>query len=152
MPYARLASSVDQVIENAVRFRDLMEGSDSAAKTALIATIPYFRSWVAVLVDGEFVLAPSKWVGYVDMDPDFYVRHHHDQLDGRHTERAMAPWLRQVGTDHALWDQLHGLCARHGKRPNAACRICNFEYRAFVHRCPDPHCRVARRRLRNSSR
>src|SRR5215207_1184445 len=48
-----------------------MDGPDTPAKKALVSTIPYFRSWIAVNVDGNYVLAPSKWVGYVDMEPDY---------------------------------------------------------------------------------
>lgn len=61
------------------------------------------------------------------MTGELYAAHHQDRLDGRETEKALAPLVErasdQPGLSERLMDQLYALCAVYGKKPNGRCRI-----------------------------
>jgi hypothetical protein len=122
----RLVSSAAQVRDNHATYQREMASSGSPARQALVEVIPYIQSWVAVYDNRQFLFAPSKFVGYRDMTAEMYRRHHKD-MDGRVTERVIAPWIRVMGEggadyDHAR-DQLFDFCATFGKKPNGRCRL-----------------------------
>jgi hypothetical protein len=123
----RLVSSAAQARTSHATYQREMASPDGAARQALIEVIPYIQSWIAVPdSDDRFLFAPSTFVGYRDMTAEMYRRHHED-MDGRVTERVIAPWIRVMAEgdadyDHAR-DQLFDFCATFRKKPNGRCRI-----------------------------
>jgi hypothetical protein len=123
----RLVSSAAQVRDNHATYQREMSSPDGPPRQALVEVIPYIQSWIAVHdSSGRFVFAPSKFVGYRDMTAEMYHRHHED-MDGRVTERVIASWIRVMAEGDPDYDdardQLFDFCATFGKKPNGRCRI-----------------------------
>lgn len=122
----RLVSNLDQVISNHAAYQDAMRSGHEIGP--LIDVIPYIHSWIARRdpSTGEWLFAPSKFVGYVGMTRDIYG-HRFAEMDGRLTEKALAGWMHVVhegDTDYeAAHEALYEFCARFGKKPNSRCRI-----------------------------
>jgi hypothetical protein len=118
-----LVTNADQVRENHQTYWTNM--SKPKPSTALVDVIPYIQAWLAFRADdGTWQFSPSKFVGYNRITVVAYDEHH-KSLDGRQTERVMAPWLRPLNplditeAREALFD----FCGQFGKRPNGRFRI-----------------------------
>lgn len=70
--------------------------------------------------DDEPLFGFSKFVGYLDMTPERYLRDY-KKLDGRNTEFALSHWFEEVKpgspTYKALHAKLSDWLAEYGKRP-----------------------------------
>lgn len=123
-----LVSNVDHVRENIDRYNMAMSGPESPEQGTLIDIIPHIQSWIVMrdVKTGETKFSPSKFCGYADMSANIYHKNH-EEMDGRLTERVLAPWIRVVSrTDPAyaeLQYALNKFCAKFGKRANSRCRI-----------------------------
>lgn len=124
----RLASAPEQARDSLTTFNEVMASPHATLKDSLIQIMPYVHSWICIrdAATNEPQFAPSKFVGYRDMTVDTYVEHF-KIMDGRDTERALAPWVRLVTEADADYDELHGklheFCARFGSKPRSRCRI-----------------------------
>ncbi|WP_313292048.1 hypothetical protein [Rhizobium rhizoryzae] len=116
-----LVTTPEQVIENIHRynkhchlFKDLM---------------PRARAWYALKSGGEWLLAPSKVIGYQDLKPKEYLARNKKEtpLDGRITESVLQNWADLIEEGDPRYEQLHnvlnGMCAKYGKKPNSLARI-----------------------------
>ncbi len=112
-----LVTAVDEARSNIVAYRREIERS-----AALREIMAYARGWYACRDDrGEFVLAPSKFVGYAGNSAEDYAKAHQER-DGRLTERVLSQWFVEAPPGGALHDELvavlNGMFARAGKAPN----------------------------------
>jgi hypothetical protein len=117
-----LVTSPDQVRENIHRY------NDNASKFAVL--MPFARAWYALQTESGWLLAPSKMIGYQNLNADEYLARHRegtDLLDGRVTESVIQQWAELVEEGHPLYatlrQELNTLGARFGKKPNALARI-----------------------------
>jgi hypothetical protein len=118
-----LVTSPDQVRENIHLY------NDDASKFAVL--MPFARAWYALETKSGWLLAPSKMIGYQNLNADEYLARHRDGgtdlLDGRVTENVIQQWGELVEEGHPLYEtlrqELNALCARFGKKPNKLARI-----------------------------
>ena len=118
-----LVTDPNQVRDNHRTYWHVM--SEAKAPTSLIDVIPYIQSWLAFGSSGEgWEFSPSKFVGYHRITIAQYDEHH-KALDGRQTERVMAPWLKALDPSEATdaREALFDFCQQFGKRPNGRFRI-----------------------------
>lgn len=97
------------------------------AHPAMADVLAYARSWHACRNEGgNWILGPSKFVGYENNSGDAYQKNHNED-DGRVTERNLSHWFKPVEPGTALHGELTGvlrrLFARYGKTPNKLTRI-----------------------------
>lgn len=126
-----LAHSVDTAIANVFVFNSAL---GSMSYPGLIRLLPHVQAWYAVQgeEDGEYLFAPSKFIGYADMTPEMYIQETGatGRLDGRVTEKKLAVWAVPITPDDERFDHLQALlsqfCAGYGTSPNARARISLF--------------------------
>lgn len=119
----RVITKAAQAVENIIRFQQ--EVLLNKKQNALVDTISHFRAWYAVEENGQWIFAPSKFIGYVNFNAQLYGEHQRD-IDGRVTEVALRPWFQEVNRSELgeeLQEQLSEFCASFGKQPNALARI-----------------------------
>lgn len=93
----------------------------------LQAIMSYARSWHGYLAsDGNWHVAPSKFVGYLNNSAAAYVRLHR-QRDGRRTERALSAWFDTIEPGSAAYEDVTAsvlrLFAKYGRAPNKLLRV-----------------------------
>jgi uncharacterized protein (DUF433 family) len=113
----RLVATLEQARNNVLRYWEEMPKSPS-----LQDFMSYARGWYACRNEaGTWALAPSKFVGYADNDPDIY-RRSHEQRDGRLTERLLRQWFANIPPGTPIYEELMNalaeMFARSGKAPN----------------------------------
>ena len=113
---------LEQVIKNIQTYNDQM------VEPALLGVMSYVRDWYAVRDDaGGWLFAPSKFIGYQDMDHARYGldkgKKLRKRLDGRETEKSLAEWFVELKASNALaaalLDELKRVLAGCGKPLNA---------------------------------
>jgi uncharacterized protein (DUF433 family) len=112
-----LVASVKEARSNVLRYWDEMPRSRD-----LQEIMSYARGWYACRSDAStWALAPSKFVGYADNDPQTYLRSH-EERDGRLTERLLRRWFVNILPGTPIYDELMnvltGMFAQSGKTPN----------------------------------
>jgi hypothetical protein len=129
----KLITSVSQLTDN---IRNYNEHLDKLAHL-----MPYNRSWYALREEDDWLLGPSKYVGYDGVTWQKFLGSNYDTkkhgriqrenpeivLDGRITESVLSSWSDLVENGHPAYAELHSalsqLCARFGKKPNSLARI-----------------------------
>lgn len=132
----RVITKCTQAVENIIRFQE--EALSNNKKNPLVDTLTQFRAWYAVQHNGQWIFAPSKFIGHVDLDAHTYGTNT-AQLDGRGTEAALRPWFQEVDRSElreALEEQLDEFLASFGKRPNSLARISILSENAEEHSQP----------------
>lgn len=89
---------------------------------ALQDIMSYARGWYGCRDEaGEWVLAPSKFIGYVANDAEAYLKTH-QQRDGRLTERLLGQWFVEIASGSPVHEELltalRAMFARAAKTPN----------------------------------
>ncbi len=108
-PDNRLVKERAQVIENIWRYQtELDKGSDSA--NYLVERMRDTRHWYAVELDGRWLFAPSKFIGYVDNNTEDYKS---TGRDGRKTEKRLKQWSDE-DVDDKLRPALLQFYGQHG--------------------------------------
>jgi len=115
----KLITSSDQLIQNIRKY--------TASAEELAELMAYSRAWYALRSGENWLLAPSKFIGYEGMDAEIYRRERSTQLDGRATEKVLERWSDLIEQGHPQYDELHAalatLFAHQGKTPNTLARI-----------------------------
>ena len=89
-PDNRLVNECAQVIENIQRYQtELDKDSDSARE--LVERMKDTRHWYAVKLDGRWLFAPSKFIGYVNNNAEDHIQS--TGRDGRKTEGRLRWWF-----------------------------------------------------------
>ena len=94
-PDNRLVNELAEVIENIRRYQtELDKGSDSARELVKrMATAP---QWYAVKLDGRWLFAPSKFIGYRDNNAEDYIQNARKGWSGGETEKRLKRWFDKV--------------------------------------------------------
>ena len=122
-----LVTNPDHAIRNILRYQAEVEDERFGVK--LIKLMSFVHAWYATrTVGGQWLFAPSKFIGYADNTAEAYFRERHAR-DGRITEPVLQQWFHVVepgssradALDRALRDFLRG----HGHSgPRKGARIC----------------------------
>ena len=122
-----LVTDQDQAIGNILRYQVELEDERLGAK--LKKLMSFVHAWYATRPGGgQWLFAPSKFVGYADNTAEAYFRERHAR-DGRITEPVLQQWFHVVepgspradALDRALGDFLRS----HGRfGPRKGARIC----------------------------
>ncbi len=128
----RLVSNVRQVVMSHTAYQAAMASAEGPARETLIDVMPYIQSWIVLRhPEGGYRFAPSKFVGYVNMDANRY-RDLHRGMDGRLTERVLEPWIDLITEDDPEYEeareQLFDFCARFGTKPNGRFRMSRLRW------------------------
>jgi len=118
----QIVSTPAQAHENIERFQDEVDRSPE-----LQARLPYARAWYAVRNStGLWRFGPSKFVGYVGLDAESYLRTA-QETDGRRTEAQLRTCFKTIDPTHPLHAELSselvGFLAKYGKTPSTKVRI-----------------------------
>jgi hypothetical protein len=111
-----------QAVRNIEKFEsELWKSPDLQVRLA------YARAWYAHKdQSGKWFFAPSKFVGYQDVDAETYLESA-EESDGRRTEAQLQIWFRVVDPVTPLYDELSSrlvaLLAQYGKTPSTKTRI-----------------------------
>ena len=89
-----LVASPEQAIENILRYQAALEDAQRGAK--LRDLMSRVHAWYAVRADdGQWLFAPSKFVGYVDNTAASYFVERSSR-DGRKTEDVLQQWFHTI--------------------------------------------------------
>ena len=113
-PDNKLVNKRAQVIENIWRYQtELDKGSDSARE--LVGLMRHTLHWYVVELDGRWLFAPSKFIGYVDNNAEDYIQS--TGRDGRKTEERIKQLFDDAPTevDAELWPALLRFHEEHGR-------------------------------------
>lgn len=121
-----LVTSPEQAIENILRYQMALDDDERGAK--LRDLMSRVHAWYAIRSDdGQWLFAPSKFVGYVDNSAVSYFLERGSR-DGRKTEDILQQWFHAIepGTRQAdtLDQALRDFLQRHGHSgPRKGARI-----------------------------
>jgi hypothetical protein len=118
----KMISAPTQAIANIRKFEFELAGS-----LELQARLAYARAWYAHSDEsGEWYFAPSKFVGYQDIDAKTYLANT-EHSDGRRTEAQLQTYFDVVNPENSLYAELNSalvaFLARYGKTPSTKARI-----------------------------
>jgi len=129
----KTVTTQSEVEQNILQFNAEIESSKKPRPEypalELVNNIPRFRSWFYIFNEREkkYSFAPSKYIGYANINAKIYNEKKHSELDGRQTETALASWYEVLSpTDplhEILSDELGKFCNAYGKKPNNTSRI-----------------------------
>ena len=88
----RLIDNLDQAVKNIRRYQIEMKAGSKSAKE-LIRRMRLVRHWYAIESNGEWLFAPSKFIGYANNTADDYLNGNSRGRDGRETEKTLAQWF-----------------------------------------------------------
>ena len=124
-----LVQSVDTAIANISVYNGaLHNGADEDVRRL----IPNVQAWYATERDGDILFGPSKFIGYTNMTAQLYAAETgaSGRLDGRVTEKRLAPWARLITKDDPEYTKFHealaSFCADYASFPNKRARISVF--------------------------
>ncbi|WP_419533742.1 hypothetical protein [Endozoicomonas sp.] len=169
----KTVTSQQQVIKNIQQFNkeanSFLNGADISENVeTLVRNIPHYRAWYCFIDQdsGDYLFAPSKYIGYADINAASYHEFNQNGLDGRQTESVLSTWYKTIDESDShemyqdLCEKLREFCSIFGKKPNSLFRInipfeksldvslendvVNFIWKAFQNLSPD-----SRQQLRN---
>ena len=128
-----LVENTKQVIKNIKHFNKEIQSYKSSkndkALITLVNNIPHYRAWYCFFdkKTKQYLFAPSKYIGYVNMDAVKYHKDNRKTLDGRKTESKLASWYEEVTKASPLYDELckklKEFAQLYDKTPNSLFRI-----------------------------
>lgn len=108
----RLVTNNEEVIRNIKHFNhelDLyVDGDCDKSITLLVENISHYRAWYAYWDEEEnkYLFAPSKYIGYQNMDAKQYAELNRSYLDGRKTEIVLANWYQTLDENDDSYEEL----------------------------------------------
>ena len=86
-----LTTNINQVIENIKKFQ--IELKKKNGKNDLVNALGQFTNWFAHKDElGNWIFAPSKFIGYQEMSLEEYENKNQNKLDGRQTDAILKKW------------------------------------------------------------
>ena len=129
----RLVMNNEEVIENIKKFNSEVAlyatGDQDSSITLLVENISHYRAWYAYWdkEENKYLFAPSKYIGYQNMDAKQYAELNRSYLDGRKTEIVLANWYQTLDESSDSYEDLRtklsDYCWNHNKNLNALFRI-----------------------------
>jgi hypothetical protein len=86
----RAVTNRDHAKENFIQYPRAVESSDLVR-----SSIPFTHWWYAMVIDGEWKFAPSKFVGYRGMNAELY-EHRYKKMTGTYTESVLREWFDEI--------------------------------------------------------
>lgn len=118
---ATLIHNANQSLESVLVYQSELQKSEVLQERLSMA-----RSWYFIEREGQYIYAPSKWVGYADMTAEEYATDS-KKNSGRITEQHLSKWYEPISTssrDHGRHlERLTKFLAEFGKTPNAKARF-----------------------------
>lgn len=124
-----LVSNIDTAIANISLFNGALNRRDHPSLEKLISHV---QAWYGIETEDGYLFGPSKFIGYANMTPNLYAEETGatGRLDGRVTEKKLAPWATLITTDDVRHDVVHAaladFCAGYSSFPNKRARISIF--------------------------
>lgn len=106
--------NTSDLIKNINKFNTVLD------EPGIIDLLGKFRRWYAYKnQDNEWILAPSKFIGYLDVSVDTYLNQNNG-FDGRETEKRLQSLSREPSKAElkATREKLSQMCASFGKKEN----------------------------------
>jgi hypothetical protein len=136
-----IISAPAQAIENIIRFEGEVRKSSE-----LQSRLPYARAWYAFRDGkGAWRFGPSKFIGYVDLDAEAYLRTA-QETDGRRTEAQLQCFFELVEPTDPRFPELSSalvtFLAKYDKAPSIMARISiagDLHGRFFSSKGPTPN-------------
>jgi hypothetical protein len=118
----RFSCSPSETVHNICRFEEELRQSPK-----LQSRLSYARAWYAYADEGgPWYFAPSKFVGYSDVDAETYLRDA-EEADGRRSEAQLQLYFAPVRLTTAFGEELYtalfAFLAKYGKAPSTKTRI-----------------------------
>lgn len=133
----RLVTTNEEVIHNIKHFNhelDLyVDGDCDKSITLLVENISHYRAWYAYWDEekNKYLFAPSKYIGYQNMDAKQYSELNRSYLDGRKTEIVLANWYQTLDENDDSYEELKSklsdYCWDYNKSLNSLFRINIFK-------------------------
>jgi|ERR1043166_5602293 hypothetical protein len=121
MNMLKVVNTPNQSLANIHRFEGELERSPE-----LQSRLAYARAWYAHQDGDRWFFAPSKFVGYENINAESYLKAA-EESDGRRTEAQLQGWFQVVDPTTALHEELSsalfGFLAKYGKTPSTKARI-----------------------------
>ena len=131
-------TSQKQAVENIKQFYEealsYLHGPVDVSIETLVKNIPHYRAWYCYFDSDtdQYIFAPSKYIGYSDIDAAAYCEYNRNGLDGRQTESVLSTWYETIPENHEdfelLSEKLREFCSKFDKSPNSLFRI-NVSYK-----------------------
>lgn len=125
MPPPKVVTNIGEVEHNIANYQDAI-----AKYPALARGMPNVRGWYASRTEiGEWIFAPSKFVGYKASSAEKYIKESTQggDRDGGQTEKVLRTWFQEVEQNtrlgEELFQELRLFLSRHDKKPNKIARI-----------------------------
>lgn len=132
-PTLTLIDSFEDALSNIKHFHQECFGFDKQTSGFSVATlvenIPYYRAWYCNFDEntGQNIFAPSKYIGYQEMNAECYALYNRTGLDGRKTEGVLATWFETIDASHPQYAELYkefcAFCKKFEKTPNSLFRL-----------------------------
>ncbi|HCE2668629.1 TPA: hypothetical protein NGU48_000591 [Vibrio parahaemolyticus] len=129
----KTVTNVEQVIKNIKQFNNeatsLLTHPVSSDIENLVNNIPHYRAWYCFFDEdcNDYIFAPSKYIGYSEIDAKTYAEYNRNGLDGRKTESVLSTWYETMSDSHQdyekLCEKLREFCVKFEKKPNSLFRI-----------------------------
>ena len=129
----RLVTNNEEVIKNIKHFTHelglYLNGDCDKSITLLVENISHYRAWYAYWDEEEnkYLFAPSKYIGYQNMDAKQYAELNRSYLDGRKTEIVLANWYQTLDENDESYEELRlklsDYCWDYSKSLNSLFRI-----------------------------
>jgi len=118
----KIVTTPAQAFKNMEKFQ-----SEVRRNRDLQSRLAYARAWYAHQDQGgKWLFAPSKFIGYQDIDAKTYLEGA-EESDGRRTEAQLHSWFTVVNPATPLHDELSSMLvaflAQYGKTPSTKMRI-----------------------------
>lgn len=131
--FPSVVNSDSEVIKNIRRFNEevfsFKKDKGNIAIATLVENISHYRAWYCLFDEesGKYLFAPSKYIGYKEMDAETYEKYNRSHLDGRKTEKTLAHWYELIDQRHQKYEELYNdlflFCMQFGKTPNSLSRL-----------------------------
>ena len=105
--------SFGDALSNIERFHQECIGFDKQTSGFSVATlvenIPYYRAWYCNFDEntGQNIFAPSKYIGYQEMNAEDYALYNGTGLDGSKTEGVLSIWFETIDASHRQYALLY---------------------------------------------
>jgi len=129
----RIVSFSEEAIKNIKKFNDELSlystGEQNGDTAVLVKNISHYIAWYAYWDKDEnkYLFAPSKYIGYQNMDAKQYAELNSSYLDGRKTETVLANWYQTLDVSSESYEDLRknlsDFCWKYNKNLNSSFRI-----------------------------
>lgn len=89
-----VVKELGEVLDNVQQYQ-----KDLAIDSYLQKILSNVQHWYAIEVDGDYVFAPSKFIGYTNNNHTLYYYYTRQGMDGTETEKVLNTWFKKLEKD-----------------------------------------------------